>query len=376
MDVQYYKRLFISISGIYSVYLTFGLIQEKIYRYVSEDGSRFQYTSVLLFIQCLINFTIAVCCQSVLGKDNKQFNLNLPKKDLVGRAVVYCIKDKNEQCTIVDVDQKSGTVVLSFNMFGSDSYKKSIRDVENLHFQRDTLSDYWIYGVCYTLAMIFSNNALKHVSYPTQVLAKSCKMIPVLLAGTLFGTRKYTVKKYISVLIITVGIILFQLMSDHKKVSTQANSNLGLVLLVLSLCMDGVCGMQQDVVVPRFKPSSLRLQEMLNVYGVLVSFVASLFLQELKPGLTFLLKNRVCLGYAVLFGVCSSVGQMFILYTVRHFPPLVLSTITTTRKFFSILLSVLFMGNEINVWQWCGVVLVFFGISFDKLGKSKKTKTN
>ena len=60
----------------------------------------------------------------------------------------------------------------------------------------------------------------------------------------------------------------------------------------------------------------------------------------------------------MLFGVCSSVGQMFILYTVRHFPPLVLSTITTTRKFFSILLSVLFMGNEINAWQvraarWC-----------------------
>ena len=42
--------------------------------------------------------------------------------------------------------------------------------------------------MCYTLAMIFSNNALKHVSYPTQVLAKSCKMLPVLIAGTLFGS--------------------------------------------------------------------------------------------------------------------------------------------------------------------------------------------
>lgn len=42
---------------------------------------------------------------------------------------------------------------------------------------------------------------------------------------------------------------------------------------------------------------------------------------------------------------------MFILYTVRHFPPLVLSTITTTRKFFSILISVLFMGNEITFYQ-------------------------
>ena len=42
---------------------------------------------------------------------------------------------------------------------------------------------------------------------------------------------------------------------------------------------------------------------------------------------------------------------MFILFTVRHFPPLVLSTITTTRKFFSILLSVVFMGNEITWGQ-------------------------
>ena len=112
-------------------------------------------------------------------------------------------------------------------------------------------------------------------------------------------------KKYISVLIITAGIIrilprphsppVFQLMSDHKKVSTQANSNLGLVLLVLSLCMDGVCGMQQDVVVPRFKPSPLRLQQMLNVFGMLVSFATATLTGELRPGVQFLLRNRQCL---------------------------------------------------------------------------------
>ena len=71
---------------------------------MSEDGSRFQYTSVLLFIRCLINFGIAVICsspclpsrvgQKVIGKDEKKFNLNLPKKDLVGRAAIYYIKDK------------------------------------------------------------------------------------------------------------------------------------------------------------------------------------------------------------------------------------------------------------------------------------------
>ena len=145
--------------------------------------------------------------------------------------------------------------------------------------------------------------------------------------------------------------IVFQLFSKSKKNSTASNSTFGLILLFLSLCMDGVCGMQQDVVVPRFKPSPLRLQQMLNVYGILVSLITSLLLKELVPGVSFFLTNRRCLWLAVQFGLCSSVGQLCILYTVRHFPPLVLSTITTTRKFFSILLSVLFMGNYISPYQ-------------------------
>ena len=45
----------------------------------------------------------------------------------------------------------------------------------------------------------------------------------------------------------TLGIILFQLMSSRKKVSATSNSNLGLLLLFLSLCMDGIYGAQQDL---------------------------------------------------------------------------------------------------------------------------------
>ena len=158
------------------------------------------------------------------------------------------------------------------------------------------------------------------------------------------------------------------MMGTAKKVSQQSNSTFGLTLLFLSLCMDGICGMQQDIVIPRYKPSSLRLQVMLNIYGIGVSLITAILQGELLPGIRFLAANHLCLWvcmshgneeqYAVQFGLCSSVGQMFILYTVRHFPPLVLSTITTTRKFFSILISVIFMGNDINRYQVVTLLLV------------------
>ena len=150
-------------------------------------------------------------------------------------------------------------------------------------------------------------------------------MIPVLLAGTIFGSgdyelssplaRKYSLRKYISVFIITSGIvrsptfppsrIVFQMMSKKKRISQESNSTFGLILLFLSLCMDGVCGMQQDVVVPRFKPSPLRLQQMLNVFGMLVSFATATLTGELRPGVQFLLRNRQCL-WVVLSDGCET----------------------------------------------------------------------
>lgn len=53
--------------------------------------------------------------------------------------------------------------------------------------------------------------------------------------------------------------------------------------------------MQQDIVVPRFKPSSLRLQVMLNIYGMGVSAITAVLKGELLPGVEFLVKNKQCL---------------------------------------------------------------------------------
>lgn len=47
--------------------------------------------------------------------------------------------------------------------------------------------------------------------------------------------------------------------------------------------------------------------------------------------------------------------------TVVSFGPLTCSIVTTTRKFFTILGSVILFGNELTSLQWVGTVLVFLG---------------
>lgn len=64
-------------------------------------------------------------------------------------------------------------------------------------------------SLAYVIAVISSNGALMYVNYPTQVLAKSCKMIPTMVMGVLVAKKHYPIHKYLTVLAITVGISVF-----------------------------------------------------------------------------------------------------------------------------------------------------------------------
>lgn len=73
------------------------------------------------------------------------------------------------------------------------------------------------------------------------------------------------------------------------------------------------------------------------------------------------------------FYVKTILFQNFIFITVATFGPLTCSIVTTTRKFFTILASVIYYGNALVSRQWIGVVLVFAGLSLDSMfGKTRK----
>ena len=54
--------------------------------------------------------------------------------------------------------------------------------------------------------MLSSNYALEFVSYPMQVLGKSVKPVPVMLLGVVVARKRYSLAKYIYVLLIVLGM--------------------------------------------------------------------------------------------------------------------------------------------------------------------------
>ena len=75
----------------------------------------------------------------------------------------------------------------------------------------------------------------------TQVLAKSCKMIPVMLVGTLVSGKQYTSVEYFCALALAGGISLFA-QKGSAKVTTKLhtpNAPLGYFLCLTNLVFDG-----------------------------------------------------------------------------------------------------------------------------------------
>jgi len=66
-----------------------------------------------------------------------------------------------------------------------------------------------------------------------------------------------------------------------------------------------------------------------------------------------------------LIVILGTVGQMFIFHTIRLFGPIVCGVITTTRKFFAVICSIIVFQHAINLFQWISVAFVFAGVGVE-----------
>lgn len=213
--------------------------------------------------------------------------------------------------------------------------------------------------------------ALRWVAYPTQVVAKAAKPIPVMILGVLIGRKSYSMQKYLFILLIVLGVVMF-MYKEGKVNKASENTGLGEILLVLSLSMDGLTGAIQERMRAASKPSAQHMMLNMNYWSSLMLGAALVLTGEGKEFLSFSLKHPALFGHLASLALAGAIGQLFIFMMVSHFGPLPCSVVTTTRKFFTVLFSVLFFGNSLTGRQWSGTLLVFTGLFADMLVGKKQ----
>ncbi|EFN72986.1 Solute carrier family 35 member B1 [Camponotus floridanus] len=236
----------------------------------------------------------------------------------------------------------------------------------------DTSTLYYVLSaLTYLLAMVCSNMALRFVSYPTQVIGKAGKPIPVMILGVLLGRRIYPVRKYLFIFLIVIGVALFMYkdgtVSKKQSESYLSGELFGELLLLLSLTMDGITSAIQERMRAEYKSKSGHMMLNMNLWSVIFSGIVIVISGELFDFIHFLQRYPFTIWHIMTFSLAGAFGQYFIFLTVVDFGPLPCSIITTTRKFFTVLGSILIFGNNLSPRQWLSTFIVFSGLFLDAM---------
>eukprot|EP00542_Grammatophora_oceanica_P017425 CAMPEP_0194028574 /NCGR_PEP_ID=MMETSP0009_2-20130614/2503_1 /TAXON_ID=210454 /ORGANISM="Grammatophora oceanica, Strain CCMP 410" /LENGTH=319 /DNA_ID=CAMNT_0038668001 /DNA_START=295 /DNA_END=1254 /DNA_ORIENTATION=- len=294
-------KLLIGAGGIYAAFLYYGSLQEDVFRFQAEDGTAFKQAWFLQVLEALANVIVGFVGMQITGPTK-----GIPKR-----------------------------------MFG-------------------------ISGAAQVTAKACTSLALANgLSFPVATLAKSGKMAPVMAGSLLLGGATYTVREYLQVAAIIGGTAIVSL--GKKKSGSSSNSGLGVFFICMSLVLDGVtAGFQKrlkaETAKVGVKPKPYDFMFWTNLFMCLTATVIATLLGEMKTGATYCAENPEIMTKIVKFALCSAVGQSFIFYTIANFDPLVLSTVTTTRKIFSVMLSILLKGHSLSMVGWSGIALACSGI--------------
>ncbi|XP_004695633.1 PREDICTED: adenosine 3'-phospho 5'-phosphosulfate transporter 2 isoform X1 [Condylura cristata] len=216
--------------------------------------------------------------------------------------------------------------------------------------------------------MGLSNTSLGYLNYPTQVIFKCCKLIPVMLGGVFIQGKRYNLADVSAALCMSLGLIWFTLADS----TITPNFNLtGVVLISLALCADAIIGNVQEKAMKLHGASN---SEMV-LYSYSIGFVYILLgltcTRGLGPAMAFCSQNPVrTYGYAFLFSLTGYFGISFVLALIKIFGALLAVTVTTGRKAMTVMLSFLFFAKPFTLQYVWSALLVVLGIFLNVYSKN------
>lgn len=317
------QRLILCCLMLQCTFVTWGALQERMLtrRYPRHSGDYFTYSYALVF-------------------SNRFWTL------ILSSILMWYLKPRRSRSTIV--------------------YEYSFPSISNM------LSSWCQY------------EALRYVSFPATTLFKCFKLGPVMLMGKVLGNKHYPIHDYFVAFVIGTGIVLFMSSTDDLRFSfsqdylgnAEASSVkwTGVMLLCFFLFFDSFTSQFQSRLFQRHMDLSIvELMFATSAFSTVLSFVTLLHTNEFTPAWAFVVEHSEIQLHFFLFSICSTIGQVFIFYTIKNFGAVVFTLIMTTRILLSIALSCILYGHPISNIGYLGLVLVVGAVLY-RIRKQMKGK--
>uniref|UniRef100_A0A8D8LZ24 UDP-xylose and UDP-N-acetylglucosamine transporter n=1 Tax=Cacopsylla melanoneura TaxID=428564 RepID=A0A8D8LZ24_9HEMI len=246
--------------------------------------------------------------------------------------------------------------------------------------------DYALLVVMFFVTNVCNNYAFDfNIAMPLHMIFRAGSLITNMIMGIYILNKVYTLDKYLSVIMITLGIIICTIMSsqeikkygvsDEEQLSYSENLfwwSLGIALLTIALFISARMGIYQEVLYKthgKYPYEALYFTHLLPLpaFAFLYSNLYDHWLIALNskplplppyldfitiPSIVFYLIGNVLTQYLCISSVY---------YLTTECNSLTVTLVITLRKFASLLFSIVYFQNEFTVYHWIGTFLVFVG---------------
>lgn len=286
------------------------------------------------------------------------------------------------------------TVALVYNRPRESRLYLNARKVVRLEYNKPQapLYEYVYCSLSNILSSWCQYEALKYVNFPTQVLSKSCKIIPVMLMSKLMHKRRYQTTDYLCAALLSLGLFIFLLnqvsvdtgngKATHNVVSTNLGKQLresslasGLIILGLYLAFDSFTSNWQQSLFSRYGINNWQMMAATNFYSILFTLISLYQLDALRPALKLLSRSHELLLDCIIMSIMSSIGQLFVFYTIKRFGSVLFAVIMTLRQFLAILLSCMIYGHKLSLLSSVGLLVVFLVVGYQMWSKAQSGRT-
>lgn len=235
---------------------------------------------------------------------------------------------------------------------------------------------FFVSSVCNNYAFDFN------IPMPLHMIFRAGSLIANMIMGIIILNKRYDFSKYLSVFMISAGIVVCTIVSGKNVESTQVNQveespatvffwwTLGISLLTVALFISARMGLYQEVLYKRYGkhpdealfythllPLPFFLMLYKNVWEHSVIATNSTPYELPILGVDIPLQWVYLIANVLTQYLCIS--SVYVLTT--ECSSLTVTLVVTLRKFVSLLFSIVYFSNPFTIYHWIGTLLVFIG---------------
>lgn len=239
--------------------------------------------------------------------------------------------------------------------------------------RRAPMQDYVQLSVWTMSGMYFTNWSLTYLNYPTRILAKSSKVIPVMIVGMVVQGRYYTRLEYLSACILALGIALFTMGDAYDSPKFDYR---GLGLISVGVFADAMtANFEEARLFRQHRCSQAEVMFYSSGFSAVWTFLTMTSVSnELQLALEHAREHTEVITWTVSFACMGYASVVFVLLLIKRFGATNAEIVKSCRKVFSIIISFAAFGKSVGRYHLVGGFLFSASVALGMHIKQKKMK--